>query len=217
MKSYRKEELKSYLIGNIIVIFLFSFQFEKVALENKDYYNLIIMVLSSSLISAAIYSFVFVFDSVLPSNWKSVISTLKIHMPGETIWSDISMNTKNLRFSDDEVKEKYKTIYDNMPHDKKKSYGYQNSQWYRVYSRVQTSKKVELAQRDYLLCRDLNCSNLSILLFYFLFCFVLKLIKFSWLVIYYIIFLYVLLVIATRNKGQRFVKTVIAVDLKENI
>lgn len=216
MKDYREKELKFYLIGNVIVILFLSLHMNPIMFLRTDYYQLTVTVLSSALVSAALYSFVFVFDSVLPMEWKPMIAAFSLSLPGESIWTDISKETKDKRFTSREIKKKYTEIYTNMPQEKKEQFKYQNKRWYEIYTKVQKNPKVELEQKDYLLCRDLNCCNLVMLLFYVIFCFLVEAITFSWNVIIYLLFMYILLAFATRNKGLRFVKTVIAVDLNES-
>lgn len=216
MKDYRDKELKYYLIGNIIVIMFISLNMNPIVFLKTDYYQLLVTALSSALISAAFYSFLFVFDSVIPADWKPIISTLKAHMPGETVWTDIKENTKDKRFSHEDINSKYAMIYKNMPKEKKARFKYENKKWYEIYSKVQKSAKVELAQKDYLLCRDLNCCNVMTLLIYLVFSLLIEIVSFSWRVLVYLLIMYLLLLLATRNKGARFVKTVIAVDIYES-
>ena len=64
MKDYRKEELKTYVIGNILIILLFSGVFEKIFYLPEDLSvgvtDIVSKLLGSALLSSIIYIYVFI-------------------------------------------------------------------------------------------------------------------------------------------------------------
>lgn len=210
MKDYREKELKAYIVGNILILGLLSLKIDIKAFVVGDYYSIVASIFSTGIVSMSFYAYSFIMDSLVPSDWKHKIATLS-RLPGETIWTELKKTSRDNRFSTEEVHEKYKYVYDAIPHEN--SYKYQNQQWYKIYSRVQTEVKVEQAQRDYLLCRDMNVSNVMMIIIYLVFCFGFKFFNFSWSAIIFIGIMYVLLIISTKNRAVRFAKTVISVDI----
>jgi len=212
MKNCRENELKSYVLGCVLIIVFISTKSEMLAYLDGKHYDLLILLISSGILSTVFYSFVFVFDSILPVRFKEIVSSLSAHLPGERVWSEIKSGKKDKRFTNKDVLDKYKEIFDGIPNNNEKR-AYENSKWYSVYSKVEKHKKVEQAQKDYLLCRDLTSANIVMMVIYILFSLGLKVLNFSWHIVVLFTLFYLLMVVATRNKAKRFVYTVIATDL----
>lgn len=79
-------------------------------------------VLGISVFSGIIYVFVFILDSIFDSTTKKYIVNLKFKLPGQVVFSNLkNKKYKDIRFTLEDVENKYKDIYDNMPNEKKKS------------------------------------------------------------------------------------------------
>ena len=62
--------------------------------------------------------------------------------------------------------QKYNQIYANMPTDRKEREKYENAQWYRLYRDCKNENKILIANRDFLLCRDITIITLMLLIIY---------------------------------------------------
>lgn len=214
IKDYREKELKTFVIANILVILYLigTITFDGI-IENDSYIQLLITIINSSLFSSIIYAMVTVCDCVISSNLKRYLIFWWNPIPGETIFSDIKISTKDNRFTTSEVALTYKEIYKNMPTDKKTRYKYQNSNWYSLLNKHESETKVQVAHRDYLMCRDMATSTILMLIVYFLLSLILNLITFNLKALIYLFVVYLICIIAAKTKSKRFVKTVIACDI----
>lgn len=214
IKDYREKELKTFVIANILVILYLigTITFDGI-IENDSYIQLLITIINSSLFSSIIYAMVTVCDCVISSNLKRYLIFWWNPIPGETIFSDIKISTKDNRFTTSEVALTYKEIYKNMPTDKKTRYKYQNSNWYCLLNKHESETKVQVAHRDYLMCRDMATSTILMLIVYFLLSLILNLITFNLKALIYLFVVYLICIIAAKTKSKRFVKTVIACDI----
>lgn len=73
---------------------------------------------------------------------------------------------------------------------------------------------VYVANRDYLVCRDMTSSTVVILVLYFIFSIVLQLVPFKIECVIYLVIMFLATNIATRTKGERMVNNVIICDLQ---
>lgn len=213
IKSYREKELKMYIIACIFVLICITQDFSLDKAEVDLIIN-ISKVLNTVLASSSIFIFVFISDSLFSSDIKQKIVTLFgiIKMPGNVIFDQIKDKCKDDRFTKEEVMIVYKNIYDDMPSDKKESNKYQNSKWYKIYSKHRDVSIVFISNRDYLLCRDMVFATIM-LSFLYLIGTALDLFDFS---ITYLGFLGIMIVIniyATHLKARRFAYNVIAYDI----
>lgn len=87
IKTYRGNELKKYVIANIIVIFFITgtISFEGI-INNNSYMKLLIKGINSTLFSSVIYSLVTVGDCVISNKLKRYFVFWWFPMPGETIF-----------------------------------------------------------------------------------------------------------------------------------
>lgn len=122
IKNYREKELKSYVIGNILVMLLLSGSLDTYILgsinEIADGISALVQILVSSSI---MYIFVFLLDSFIPGTLKFKIAYFPFgRQAGYTIFTDMKDNLKDDRFAREDVLDKYHSIYEKMPSDGKK-------------------------------------------------------------------------------------------------
>jgi hypothetical protein len=125
-----------------------------------------------------------------------------------------SKNLKDDRFQISDAATVYADIIQQLPADKESCRRYENKNWYGIYQKYQEKGQISQCQKDYLMCRDLYIEVLSFLAMY-----ILALLIFPAIVVFSkkFVALSVLLAAAfnycTHLKMNRFVNTVIAVDL----
>ena len=108
IKDYRNNELKNYVIGNILLMLLFSGLLEKFFTQEISN-NLSIWgtVIESALLSSIIYIYVFLLDSLIPGNIKQNLAYFHIgKLPGYTIFTDMQIKVKDDRFTKSDVLKK---------------------------------------------------------------------------------------------------------------
>lgn len=215
MKDYREKELKMYILACVLLLICLTKRYS-LQMETGDKIVAISTVIDTTLSSSCIYIFVYIIDSLFSSKTKDKIVSLfgLIKKPAYAVFSNIQKNDVDDRFLKSEVKKRYKDIYDKMPEDKKMVGIYQNSSWYKIYSDIREVPMICTSNRDYLLCRDMFISTISLLVLYMLSVSV-KLFEFK---IVYVVFLVTMLfvnLISTHIKAKRFVYNVIAYDLAQ--
>ncbi len=215
IKDYRNNELKTYVIGNILLMLLLSGVVDEfLSREVSEVIEIINVIIQSSLLSSIIYIYVFLFDSIIPGNLKQKIVYLPMgNLPGYTIFSAMKKNIRDDRFTVQDVMEKYSNIYENMPSDKKARKKYENAQWYRIYQEHQNKNKVYTANRDLLLCRDITIITLFLIFMYLVCIFILNLFAFSTKLLVILLVELFVADIATRGKASRLAYNVIAEDV----
>ena len=168
------------------------------------------------LISGVLSLFVFIGDSLFSSDLKDhLVGLLFIPRPGNTIFTRIKeKRIKDSRFTIPEAIEKYTDIIQNLPNEKIDRYHYENSQWYKIYSKYTEKGSIKQAQKDYLLCRDLFIETILFVILYIIAVFVFTdRITFSVQFTTMLIFMAVITNIAAHIKMNRFVNNVIATDI----
>lgn len=218
IKEYRRDELKSYVIGNILLfLFLSGVLDTAVFAESNNYYNLFGVIVQSAIFSSVIYIYVFLLDSIIPGNYKFQIAYLPFgKMPACTIFSEMEKSIKDNRFTQEEALKKYAEIYEKMPEDEVERDNYENSRWYSIYKKYESVEKIYIANKDFLLCRDITIITLMLAILYGCSC-VLHLLPFSWEIIVLLIVEYVITNAAMRGKGKRLAYNVITEDIHSNI
>lgn len=73
---------------------------------------------------------------------------------------------------------------------------------------------VYVANRDYLVCRDMTSSTVVILVLYFIFSIVLQLVPFKIECVIYLVIMFLVTNVATRTKGERMVNNVFICDFQ---
>ena len=216
IKDYREKELQTFVIANIIVILYMSgiLSFDGIINENS-YMKLIIMIVNSSLFSGMIYSLCIVFDSLISPGIKDKFVYLWWHKPGETIFSRMSKTKIDDRFTMKDAEKKYSAIFKELPsiRDKKKKREYENSKWYRIYRLHEEEMKVLVAQRDFLLCRDMVLVTIVTLMIYITFAVSLDFLPVKPMPIIYLLLMYLITMLAANVKAKRFANTVISCDI----
>jgi len=213
LKNYRENEIKWYIIAFLLLLLAVCYPTSLQGLD-VDLATKIEKLLTSSLFAGAICTLAFVFDSIFPANVKEGLLFLGFtKMPGKTIFTRISNNKlKDARFSNTTAKSYYADIIQGFPVDKKDRLSYENERWYKIYSRHREDERVVSGHRDFLLCRDLYITTISLsmmtvmlMLFSFL--------PYSSFVIAYLAFMLMATNLAAHNKAHRFANTILAVEL----
>lgn len=217
MKDYRKEELKAYVIANIILMIWLSGILNEILNLFNDYSNSFIeTIVTPALLSSMICIYIFIIDSIIPANWKEAIIFLIKKRPGETIFTKMKDKSfYDARFTRESAISKYQAIYDEIDKetDKKKKRNIENSKWYQIYLKYQENGSVSGSQRDFLLTRDLCITSIILLLGFIFVCLMYKSITNKPIIYIIIIAEIVFTWIATQVKAYRFVTNVIARDI----
>ena len=214
MKNYRENELKWYVFAYLLLLIGIKSN-ELFSIDNTDCLTNVEKLLPLTLLTGMICTLSFVFDCLYPVNLKEKLLFLKFitTMPGKTIFTRISEGKiDDVRFEIEKAQERYKEIINNMPSDKKLKEKYENSMWYPLYRKYEKDPRVEAAQRDFLLCRDVYTTTITMLVLTAV-GMIFKIIQFSWFPIGYLVAMLVLTSFAAHSKAHRFVNSVIAVDL----
>ncbi|MDR1400355.1 MAG: hypothetical protein LBJ41_10570, partial [Treponema sp.] len=212
LKDYREKELRYYTMANILILLLLlgNFQFQA-DVSTINAFNIIINVLEMVFISGVIFVFTFLADSLFPSELKQ--KSISRRVPGETIFSKIKEKNTDKRFTWEQAKEIYKSVYNNLPENKKERYMYENSEWYKIYNKHRDNMMIKVSNRDFLLCRDIYFATIVTMILYLVLAFIFKVIIFDCRYIGYLICMLIISNVGTRNKAKRFVYNVISYDI----
>lgn len=213
IKDYRTDELKHYVIANLLILLLIHNKLNFSSNEDVIYFSAIINLLNIAIVMSTLYVFVFLSDSLFSSDLKFKLLYLGSLKPGEIIFTKLLTKTNDMRFSNEIVRQKYHTIYENMPKNKQENRAYQNQQWYKIYSPNKTAEMVSISAKEFRLCRDMYISTISLLLIYLISCFGLKVLNFTHTYCTYLLIMIFLTNWAARTKGKRWVYNAIAYDL----
>lgn len=212
LKEYRNNELKWFLLANILLMIISSD-----ALVFGETVNALISSISTVInitaFSSAIYIFTFISDSVVPSRIKVFLVFLWNKQPSCTIFTDMERKCEDNRFTIEEAKKKYENIYKKIEKCPK-SFD-QTPLWYEIYNQNRDNPIVFGSNRDYLLLRDMHTQTIILILVYATLLFMTKVIIFSWKFMLYLIFMVILLNISARVQGKRMVYNVLSVDLNK--
>ena len=219
MKNYRSKEMKNMLFVYFLLFLLWCTniykQFPEVPVNN---FKNIISVMEGVTISGVLSLITFFSDSLISSNLKDkLIGLFFIPRSGQTIFTRISNKTvKDDRFLIVEAISCYSDIIENRPMQKKEKRIYENTNWYKIYSKYKKDGAIIQAQADYLLCRDLYIETLEFLVLYLSALFLFKgTVLFSWHFILTLLVIAIIANISTHIKMNRFVNTVIAIDVSK--
>lgn len=217
-KEYRNNELKYYVVANLLVLILLHFKsfLESISVDGISSFVTIVNLLSIVTTSSVIYVFSLILDSMFSGDLKFKLVYLWSNMPGETIFTKIQNKDTDIRFSNVDAQNKYKDIYAAMPTNKVKLKAFQNQQWYKIYHKYKAVDMVAVSAREFRLCRDLFISTFSLLVLYIVFLLVLNIVEFSPVFLLYMLIMLIFTDIATRVKGRKWVYNVIAHDIIEN-
>jgi hypothetical protein len=212
LKDYRKKELKYYAMANILILLLLlgNLQFQA-DVATINIFNTIIIVFEMAFISGTIFVFTFLSDSLFSSVLKEKL--ILYRLPGKTIFSKIKEKNTEKRFTWEQANEIYKSVYDNLPKNKKERYIYENSEWYKIYNKHRDVMMIKISNRDFLVCRDIYFTTIITIILYLVFVIIFKVIIFDCRYIGYLLCMLVVSNIGTRNKAKRFVYNVILYDI----
>ena len=214
IKDYRNKELIAYIIANVIFIIFLS---NSISINDALKYSESIIKIGSSLLFSSIVSvFAYFSDSILRGDIKDKVVDLWRRRPGEVVFSEIKLKSKDVRFTREQAIEKYKDIYDAFPTEKKEKYRYENSNWYKIYHKYRKAEKVYNSNRDYLLCRDMHIVTYVITILYTVISLFTDFTNLTIACIVFEIALLILTNIMAREKAKRFVYNVIAYDLQQS-
>lgn len=218
MKDYRDKEMKNlmYILFFLFLIWCTPILEHIKATEEQSNYGVLASALESAAISGILSSATLLCDCLVSSNLKDkLVGLFFIPRAGETVFSRMrSSKLKDDRFQIPDAATVYADIIQQLPVDKKDCRSYENKNWYGIYQKYQEKSQVSQCQKDYLMCRDLYIEVLSFFAMY-----ILSLIIFPSIVVFSkkFVALIILLAVAfnycTHLKMNRFVNTVIAVDL----
>ena len=142
IKDYRDHELKSYVIGNLLIILLLSGTFDEIMTKDINSFASVFNTVANILITSSIsYIFVFLMDSVIPGDVKfSIIYFPFGELPGKTIFSKMKNDCKDMRFTEAEVLFQYKDIYSTLPENKKARKKIRKLKMEQIISKVREKK-----------------------------------------------------------------------------
>ena len=214
IKDYRNNELKNYVIGNILLVLYFSGIFDNLfTLDINSNLNIWKTLIESALVSSIIYIYVFLLDSLIPGDIKQKVAYFHIgKLPGYTIFTKMKQNNKDDRFTHADIVKKYASIYSNMPVGKKEKGKYENAQWYKIYNNYKNESKILIANRDSLLSRDLTIITIMLIIIYFILI-GLKIIVFSKTIVTVMLIELIVSNISMRGKATRLAYNVISEDI----
>ncbi len=218
MKNYRDKELKYLMILLILLFLVYCTPIKNLSFTAIELSETLTTAFSGIVISSVLSLTTFLLDCLISTNLKNkTVGLFFIHKAGETIFTRINnLSVKDDRFLIFEAKTQYKEIICNIPKNDKERYEYENSNWYKIYRKYQDKGQVLQSQKDYLTCRDLFIETILFLVLYFLsLIFYRELVVFSFEYLSIVIVISVLTNVSTHVKMNRFVNTVIALDVAE--
>lgn len=216
MKDYRDKELKYLMIILILLFVVLCTPIKELNITDIELHKSLTTIFSSIVVSSILSLATFICDCLISTNLKNkMVGLFFMHRAGETIFTRINnCSVKDDRFLNSEAKTKYKEIISNIPQNKTERYEYENSNWYKIYKKHQDKGQVSQSQKDYLTCRDLFIETIIFLVLYFLsFIFCSEFVVFSFKYLLLIILIAIVTNISTHVKMNRFVNTVIALDV----
>ena len=211
--------MKSLLLAYFLLFLLWGTPiFSQIPEATENNYKTIISIMEGVTISGVLSLITFLGDSLISSNLKDkLVGLFFIPRSGQTIFSRISNKTVNddrLLISD--AISRYSGIIENRPSQKRDKLYYENANWYKIYSEYKKEGAIMQAQTDYLLCRDLYIETLEFLVLYISSLFLFNgTVLFSWRFILALLVMAIITNISTHIKMNRFVNTVIAIDLSK--
>lgn len=214
MKDYREKELKWYILAYLFL--LIGISEAGLITAGDGWADSVEELLASSLLAGTICTLSFVFDCLYTADVKGKLVCLGFAtLPGKTIFTRISASKINdIRIDAKKAQEKYVDVIRNLPAGKNDKKKYENTKWYALSRIHDADPRVITAHRDYLLCRDMYTTTISMLALTII-SMVFKVIQFSCIPIGYLLVMLVLTNIATHARASRFVNSVIAADINK--
>lgn len=207
MKSI-KEEINGTVNGFFVfnILLLVSLFFNKLIQHSLSIKLILFDVFTPKIIITTFLYFVsLAFKEIIPSDLKASLIYWKLTnpLPGSRIFSKIAINDSRIDL------QKLRKRFGDFPSNQ----NLQNKLWYKIYQKHVNNDAVRYSHKRFLLLREITVLSLLIFLTHFFLYLIPKvnliiLIRYScFLFIQYIAFM-----IATRNAGNRFTCTVLAVE-----
>lgn len=217
MKEYREKEMKFLMISYLLLFFLLCTDgFVIIDLNPRSLLETIFPIAESMMVASVISLFVYIADSLISSSYKDkLVGFFFIPKAGCVIFSKINSGKQiDDRFMIIDAQKQYESIIQKLGGEPKANRIYENSQWYKIYCKYQDKGAVNQTQKDYLLCRDLYIESIMFLTLYFAASLVLsEWVKFSLAFIIILSSIAIITNITTHMKMNRFVNTVVALDI----
>ena len=211
--------MKSLLLVYFLLFLLWCTPiFEQIPETTESNYKNIISIMEGVTISGVLSLITFLGDSLISNNIKDkLVGLFFIPRSGQTIFTRITNKAVNDdRFLISDAISRYSGIIENRPSQKKEKLYYENTNWYKIYSEHKKDGAITQTQTDYLLCRDLYIETLEFLVLYISSLFLFNdTVLFSWHFILALLVIGIITNISTHIKMNRFVNTVIAVDISK--
>jgi hypothetical protein len=213
MKSYRDSEIKWYVLAYLFLLIAVSSP-NLLSVDHVDPITKIEKLFSSALLAGAICTLSFVFDCLYTTKAKEILLFLGFtKMPGKTVFTRIAQGRlKDIRFDIQRAQSRYKDILAAIPVGSKDKGKYENDIWYGLSRKYKDDDMVKAAHRDFLLCRDLYTTTITIFILTAA-AMLFRLLQFNWIPIGYLCIMLLLTNLAAHFKAHRFVNNVIAADL----
>jgi len=211
--------MKYLLIAySLLFLLLCTSIFEQIPETIESNYENILSIAQGVTVSGVLSLIAFLGDSLISSGLKDkLVGLFLIPRSGQTIFTRIcSKKVNDDRFLNSAAISRYSDIIENRPSQIKERFRYENANWYKIYRQHKEDGAITQAQTDYLLCRDLFIQTLEFILLYIISLFIFNdIILFSGHFILTLIVMAVLTNVSTHIKMNRFVNTVIAVDISK--
>lgn len=198
----------------MFILLNYSKDFEQLMNQN----SLISIFLSSPIL----YFYCLILDIVVPKNLKNAFSLylnvncmpLFFQLPGRTIFTRLKENKiKDLRIDKIKVQQKYCDIFECIK-ENKATYEMQNSKWLQMkydLEKQQKNSKLEIAEKEYLLFRDMLSMHILFSILFYVF-HLIGIVYFTNLTFVYIVVAYFVLFLCVRTTSSKFVYEVIVQD-----
>ena len=212
LKEYRNNELKWFLLANVLLMLLTTGVLQFDTLED-DFGTYISELLNIAAISSSAYLLTFILDSIVPSRVKVRLVFLCSKQPSSTIFTDMLIKFEDNRFTLKNAIEKYKDIYvqiENEPRDFD-----QTPLWYSIYNEHRDNSIVFGSNRDHSSLRDIHVQTMTVFTVYILLWLVTDYVNFSAEFLIYITVMVIVLNISARVQGKRMVYHVLSVDINQ--
>lgn len=219
LENYRQNEVKMFAVANLLLILVTTSLFNSYDLNNRniDLVYGFIQILKACSIPAIIYIYVLIVVSCIPTQLKLKLSLFFFNPPGFSVFSNIKRYDVDIRFTKNQAKSRYQTIYEKINHIKNvEELGrFENSCWYKIYQQYRNIPKIYCAQRDFLVCRDITLIALIMFFGILVFSQIFQIRDITVSLIFTFIE-YVIGCFATTFNAKRFVYGVIAEDISSS-
>lgn len=215
MKEYRDIELIYYVKLMAVLFFLMCTPVFQGYVQNDLTLQNLIAIGGYALITYSMTLVTKLFDGIISSSLKQKLLLKKL--PGQTIFTRIKNDKiKDNRFTIEEAKIAYHDHISVNFQPQEKQQEYENAAWYKIYQAHQEKGSVFQTQKDYLMFRDLYVQSLCLLVLYLTLVYFLRdIVAFSSQYLLVQVVFALLFWVSAHSKANRFVNTVIAVDLAE--